>query len=63
MVYLDCIVLLDDAAVVKVFVDFIFSDCMLDVVVFDLLRPTIVKVVDLAGNFPTMLKIEGLVDL
>lgn len=36
---------------------------MFDVIVLDLVTPTIVKMMDFAGNFSAVLKIEGFIDL
>ena len=63
MINLHRIVLLHHPTVVQVLVDLVFSNGMLDIVVLDLLTPVVVEVVDLAGYFPAVLKIEGLVDL
>ena len=51
------------STVVQLLVDFIFSQGMLYVVVFDLVIPTIIKVMDFACYFAAVLEIECLVYL
>ena len=55
MVNLYCVKMFDYSAIVQFFVDFILSQRMLDVVILNLVIPTIVKVVDLASNFSAVL--------
>ena len=55
MVDLYCVKMFDYSAIVQFFVDFILSQRMLDVVILNLVIPTIVKVVDLASNFSAVL--------
>jgi len=63
MVYFDGVELFHDTAMVKFLVDLVLSDCMLYVVVLDLLRPVVVEVVNLAGYFTAAFEVVGLVDL
>lgn len=63
VVDLDGVVLLNHSSMVQVLVDFIFSDCMLDIVLLDLLAPAVVEVVDLAGNLSAVLQVKRLVNL
>ena len=63
MVYLNGVELLDHPPVIEVFVDLVFSYGMLDVIVLDLFRPTIVKVMDLASHLPAVLEVISLVHL
>ena len=53
--------LADHTTMAQVFVDLVLTNRMLDVVVLDLLRPTVVEVVHLAGNFTTRLQVIRLV--
>jgi hypothetical protein len=62
MVNLDRIVLLDDPSVVKVFMNLILSQGVLDVALLDLLTPTVVEMVNLASHFTAVLQIVALVD-
>ena len=43
--------------------DLIFPDSMLDIIILDLLAPTVVEVVDFASHLPAVLQIVSLVDL
>ena len=61
MIDLHRIVLVHYATMVQVFVYLILSYRMLDVIVFDLLRPAVVEMMDLARNFPACFEIEGFV--
>jgi hypothetical protein len=63
MVDFNRIELFDHPSMIEVLVYFILPDGMLDVVVFDLLTPAIIKVVDLAGHLPTALEVIRFVDL
>ena len=63
MVYFNSVILFDHSPVVEIFVDFIFSYGMLYVIILDLLRPTIVKMMDFAGDLSAMLKVESFVHL
>lgn len=63
VVDLDSVELLDNPAVVQVFVDLVLSQCMLDVALLDLLAPAVVKVVDLAGDLAAALQVVPTVDL
>ena len=63
MVDLDGVVVLDHTAVVQLFMDLVFAQRVLDVVVLDLVRPAIVEMVDLARDFTAILQVEGFVDL
>jgi len=58
-----CIIVLHDASIVELLMDFIFPQRVLYVVVFDLVTPTVVKVVNFASDFPTILQIERLINL
>ena len=55
------VVVLNHAPVIQLFVDLVLPQSVLDVVIFDLVCPTVVKVVDLAGNFATVLQIKRFV--
>lgn len=55
--------LLDHPSVVQILVNLILTYGMLNIVVLDLLRPRIVKVVNLASDFPTIFKIVSFVHL
>ena len=61
VVDLDCVVLLDDAPVIEVLVDFVLSNSVLDIVFFDLLAPVVVKVVNLTCNFSAIVEVKCLV--
>ena len=61
MVDLNSIVVFDDSSIVKFLVDFIFSESVLNVVVLDLITPTVIKVMDFAGDLPAVLQVKGLV--
>ena len=63
VVDLNCVEVLDHSAVVKLLVDFILSQSMLDVVVFDLVVPAVIKMMDFACDFAAVLQVEGFVDL
>ena len=63
VVDLNCIKMLHHASVVQLLVDLVFPEGMLYVVIFHLVIPTVVEVVDLAGNLAAVLQIEGLVHL
>ena len=41
----------------------VFSQCVLDVIVLDLVAPAVIKVVNLASNLPELVEIKSLVDL
>jgi hypothetical protein len=62
MVDLDRIVLLHNPSVVKVFMNLVLSQSMLDVALLDLLAPTVVEMVNLASHFTAVLQIVALVD-
>lgn len=62
MVDLYSIVVFDDSSIVKFLVDFIFSQSVLNVVVLDLITPTVIEVMDFAGNFPAVLQVKSLVN-
>jgi hypothetical protein len=61
VVYFNSVVLLDHSPVVEVLVNFIFSNCMFDIVILYLFAPTVIKVMDLACNFLTILEIKCLI--
>ena len=61
MVYFNSVILFYNSPVIEIFMDFIFSYCMFYIIVFDLFRPAIVKMMNLAGYLSTMLKVESLV--
>lgn len=52
-----------DASMVQLFMDLVLAQSMLDVVVFYLITPAVVEVVDFACHFTELLKVKGLVDL
>ena len=61
MVDLNSIVVFDNSSIVEFLVDFIFSQSMLNIVVLDLITPTVIEVVDFAGDLPAVLQVKGLV--
>ena len=63
MIYLDCIVLFDDSAIIKILVNLVFSESMLNVALFNLLTPTVIKMMNLARNLATVLKVITFVNL
>ena len=63
VVDLNSVVMLHDASIVQLFMDLVLSQSMLDVVIFDLVTPTVVEVVNFAGYLTAIFQIEGLVDL
>lgn len=62
MVNFDSIKLLDDPPMIQVLVNLIFTDRVFNVIVFDLLGPTIVKVVYFTSYLPTIFQVVCLVD-
>lgn len=63
MVNFNSVEVFHDAAMVQLFMDLIFTQGMLDVVVFHLVTPAVVEVVDFACHLTELLQVEGLVDL
>lgn len=63
MIYLYGVVLVNHSSVVKVLVDLILPDGMLDIVILYLFGPAVVKVVYLASYFPATLQVESFVNL
>ena len=63
VVYFHGVELFHDPPIVQVLVYLVFSDGMLDVIVFNLLGPAVVKVVDFASDLSASLKVKGLVHL
>ena len=63
MIDLNCIKMLNYSPVIELFVYFILPQGMLDVIIFDLIVPAIVEVMDFAGNFSAIFKIKCLVNL
>jgi len=61
VVDLNSIVMFDNSSIVEFLVDFIFSQSMLDIVVLDLITPTVIEVVDFAGDLPAVLQVKSLV--
>ena len=59
IINLNGVKLLDYTSMIKFFMNFSFPYCMLDVILFNLFRPTIIKVMNLACNLPAGLEIEG----
>lgn len=55
MVDFDGVVVLHYASVIQLLMDLVLSKCMLYVVILDLIAPTVVEVMDLAGYFATVL--------
>ena len=55
--------LFDHPSMVEVFMYLILSNGMLDIVVLDLLRPTVVEVVDLASYLSAVLEVIGFIHL
>ena len=62
MINLYCIKVLYYPTVVEFLMDLIFSKSMLDVVIFDLIIPTIIKMVDLACHFSAVFQIKSFID-
>ena len=48
---------------IEIFMNLIFTDRVFNVIIFDLFRPTIVKMVNFAGYLSTVFKIISFVDL
>lgn len=63
MINLNRVKMFHNPTILKFLVDLIFSECVLDVVIFDLITPAIIKRVNLAGNLPTHLNIKSLINL
>ena len=61
MIDLDSIIVLHYPSVCQFLVDLVLAECMLNVVIFDLVGPGIVKMMDFAGNFVTVFQIKGFV--
>ena len=57
------VVMSHHSAVRQLFMDLILAQSMLDVVILDLITPTVVKVVNLAGNLTAILQVKSLIDL
>ena len=57
------VVMSHHSAVRQLFMDLILAQSMLDVVILDLITPTVVEVVNLAGNLTAILQVESLIDL
>jgi hypothetical protein len=62
VVDLHCVEVLHHPPVVQLFVDLILTQRVLNVVVFHLVAPAVVKVVDLASHFSVLFEVESLVD-
>ena len=62
MVDLNGVEMLYYTSVIQLFVDFIFSESMFYVIIFHLISPTIIKVMDFACNFTAIFKVKGLVN-
>ena len=63
MVNLHGIVVLDNASIVQFLVDLILSQSMFNIVILHLVTPTVVEVVDLAGDFAAIFQVKRLVNL
>lgn len=63
MIDFDSVVLLDDSAVIKILMNLVLPESMLDVAFFNLLSPAVVKVMNLAGDFTAVLQVVPFVDL
>jgi len=63
MIYFNSIILLHNSSVIEVFVDLVLSQSMLYVTLFDLLSPSIIEMMNLAGNLSAIFEIISLVDL
>ena len=63
MIDLHGVVVLDHTTILKFFMDLVFSQSVLDVVIFYLVRPAVVKVVDFTGYLTAVLKIKRLIHL
>lgn len=63
VVDLYCVELFDHPPVIEVFMYLILPNSMLDVVVLDLLRPAVVKVVNLARHLTAVLQVVRFVNL
>jgi hypothetical protein len=63
MVDLNGVELLDHTSMVEVFVNLVLSYCMLDVIVLNLFRPTVVEVMDFASHFTAVFEIISPVNL
>lgn len=61
MVDLDSIVVFHYASVGQLLVDFILTQRMLYVIVFDLITPGVVKMMDFAGHFNAVFKVKRLI--
>ena len=55
--------LFDYPSMIEVFMYLILSNGMLDIIVLDLLRPTVVEVVDLASYLSAVLEVIGFIHL
>lgn len=63
MINLHGIVVLDNASIVQFLVDLILSQRMFNIVILHLVTPTVVEVVDLAGDFAAIFQVKRLVNL
>lgn len=63
MVDFNSIKLFDNASMVQVLVYFVFTDCVFNIIIFDLLWPAVVKVMNFASNLTTVFEIIGFVHL
>jgi hypothetical protein len=62
MVNLDRVIVFDHSTIIQFLMNFVFSKRMLYVIVFDLVAPAVVEVVDFASNFSAQLNIKGFVN-
>lgn len=50
MVDFNGVIVLDDSSIIQLLMNFILSERVLDIVIFDLITPTVVKMMDFASN-------------
>jgi hypothetical protein len=63
MVNFNSIKLLYNSPMIQVLVNLIFSDCVFYIVIFNLLGPAVVEVMNFASNLATIFEIVGFVHL
>ena len=62
VVDLHCVIVFNDAPMAQLLVDLILTQRMLYIVIFYLIAPAIIEVVDFTGDFTTVFEVKGLVD-
>ena len=55
MIDLDSVVVLNNSSIVQFLMNLVLSERMLDIVIFNLIAPTVVKMMDFASNLSAIL--------